>query len=85
MRFSLDDGPPNIINLHADHSNKSWESWVANNIIIDSSEFYIGKAGIHTLKFWTVDPGVVLQKIVVGFSEVKLSYLGPPETLTKNY
>jgi hypothetical protein len=68
--ISLDDGPPKIINLHPDNTNKSWENWVANNIIIDSSEFYIGKAGIHTLKFWMVDPGIVLQKIVVGFSEV---------------
>jgi Glycosyl hydrolase family 115/Gylcosyl hydrolase family 115 C-terminal domain len=81
--ISLDDGPPNIINLHPDHTNKSWENWVANNIIIDSSEFRINKAGIHTIKFWMVDPGIVLQKLVIGFPDIKPSYLGPPETMVK--
>ena len=34
--LSVDDETPQIINLHRDHSNKTWEQWVANNIIIDS-------------------------------------------------
>ena len=78
--FSIDEEPPQIINLHTDHSNKSWEQWVANNIIIDSSEFHFREPGRHTLKFWMVDPGIVLQKIVVGFRQVNPCYLGPPET-----
>ena len=55
--ISLDDGPPDIINLHSDHTNKSWENWVANNIIIDSSAFHINKAGIHTLENSDGRPG----------------------------
>ncbi len=78
--ISFDDEPPQILNLHADHTNKSWESWVANNIIINHSEFYLRKPGMHILKFWMVDPGIVLQKIVVASKEVNPSYLGPPET-----
>ncbi len=78
--ISFDDETPQIINLHADHSNQSWEKWVADNIIISPSEFLIRKSGMHILKFWMVDPGIVLQKIVVGTSGVKSSYLGPPET-----
>ncbi len=79
--ISFDNETPRIINLHSDYSNKSWEEWVANNIIVDSSEFHISNAGMHVLKFWMVDPGIVLQKIVAGFDGVKPSYLGPPETL----
>ena len=78
--LSIDDEPFKILNLHSDHSNKSWEEWVANNIIINNTEFHFDKPGNHIVKFWMVDPGVVLQKIVVGLREVKSSYLGPPET-----
>ncbi len=81
--ISFDDGSPQIINLHPDHTNKSWENWVANNIIVDSTEFQINKGGRHTLKVWMVDPGIVLQKIVIGFPDIKPSYLGPPETMVK--
>ncbi len=81
--ISFDDASPEIFNLHPDNSNKSWQQWVANNIIIDSAAFHIIKKGIHILKYWMVDPGVVLQKIVVNIKGVKPSYLGPPETFIK--
>jgi hypothetical protein len=78
--ISFDDETPQIMNLHADHSNKSWENWVANNIIINSPEFHFKTPGKHILKYWLVDPGIVLQKLVIGFQKVRPSYLGPPES-----
>jgi len=38
------------------------------------------KPGAHVLKFWAVDPGVVLQKIVIEARDIAPSYLGPPES-----
>ena len=43
----------------------------------------IHKKGKHTLKYWLISPGVVLQKMVVDFGGLKASYLGPEETIYK--
>jgi hypothetical protein len=77
---SFDDDPPQIINMHALDSNKIWETWVSNNINVQTSQHSISKPGAHVLKFWMVDPGVVLQKLVVETKEIRPSYLGPPES-----
>ena len=57
-----------------------WEKWVADNINETVSTHRLDKPGDHVLKFWAVDPGVVLQKLVIETGDVKPSYLGPPET-----
>jgi hypothetical protein len=78
--ISIDDEPPQIINMHADKTFRDWEKAVSNNISIEISKHVIDEPGAHVLKFWMVDPGVVLQKLVVDAGEVASSYLGPPES-----
>ncbi len=77
---SFDDEPPQTVNLWADNSNSAWEQAVSENIRMAVSEHELEKPGAHVLKFWMVDPGVVLQKIVVDTGGVRPSYLGPPES-----
>ena len=80
---SLDEETPQIINLHTGmkpgESNLIWEKAVASSIILRTSQHTVAAAGPHVLKFWRMDPGVVLEKLVVSQGEVPGSYLGPPE------
>ena len=81
---SFDNEPPQVDTINNDNSLKTWEKWVANNINITSTRHRIRQAGVHVLKFWMVDPGIVLQRLVVDAGGVKPSYLGPPESLRLN-
>jgi hypothetical protein len=78
--ISFDDELPQVININADKSEASWNKDVANNIKILLSKHHLSNPGRHVLKYWMVDPGVVLQKIVIDAGGVKESYLGPPES-----
>jgi hypothetical protein len=77
---SFDDAPPQIVNMHANKTFQDWEESVRNNVTVEISKHVLNEAGKHVLKFWMVDPGVVLQKLVIETGEVKPSYLGPPES-----
>ena len=80
--ISVDDETPQIISINKDDNDvRTWENWVANNIIIKSTNHKISQPGKHIIKYWMVDPGVVLQKLVLDFGGLKPSYLGPPETI----
>lgn len=81
--ISIDDEEPQIINLHTDTSEQTWNKEVADNIKVLTSRHRIKAPGEHVLKFWMVDPGVVLQKLVVETEEQGYSYLGPPESFYK--
>jgi len=77
---SFDDEPPQIVNIWADTSNRAWEKAVADNVIVPVTQHVLAHPGAHVLKFWMVDPGVVLQKIVIEAKPLPDSYLGPPES-----
>ncbi|NEU70164.1 glycosyhydrolase [Spirosoma agri] len=85
--ISVDDELPQIISLNKEDKTSDkgiWNKWVAENIIIKSTTHEIAKAGKHTVKFWMVNPGVVLQKLVLDFGGSEQRYLGPEETAAKN-
>ena len=84
--ISIDDETPQVISINKEDKNTGggiWNKWVGENIIIKRSAHKISKPGKHVVKYWMVDPGVILQKLVLDFGGMKPSYLGPPETLKK--
>jgi hypothetical protein len=82
---SFDNEQPQVINIHKDKTFQDWEESVRNNITIGESKHTITGPGQHVLKFWMVDPGIVLQKIVVETTGAAPSYLGPPESYCCTY
>jgi glycosyl hydrolase family 115 (putative glucuronidase)/glycosyl hydrolase family 115 len=77
---SFDDQPPQIIDTLARDSLADWKTSVEDSGRKVKSSLNLAEPGYHTLKFCMVDPGVVLQKIVLDLGGVKPSYLGPPES-----
>ena len=77
---SFDGETPQIIDVLAQNTTEAWATSVKDSIRTARSTHQIANAGYHTLKFWMVDPGIVLQKLVVDLGGVRPSYLGPPES-----
>lgn len=77
--ISIDNEEPQLVNISTAADSKAWGEAVSDNIRKLITRHYVTQSGIHTVKYWMVDPGVVLQKIVVNTGGLKPSYLGPPE------
>jgi hypothetical protein len=91
---SFDDEPPQIVDVYGNEGNivpsrfgqegnLKWEKAVSDSARKVTSTHTLAEPGYHTLKFWMVDPGVVLEKLVVNLGGVRPSYLGPPESFHK--
>ena len=74
---SFNEEQPQKVNIHGDESMRAWERSVANNITVGKTTHTIVKPGNHILKFHLVNPGLVLQKLVIDTGGLKRSYLGP--------
>jgi hypothetical protein len=82
LRFaiSFDDQQPQMVDALAHNSEKEWEQAVSDGVRKVTSTLKVDGPGYHTLKFRMVDPGVVLEKLVVSQGRLPESYLGPPES-----
>jgi len=69
-----------IIDALAQNSLRDWATTVKDSVRKTESAHTLPTSGYHTLKVCMVDPGMVLQKIVVNMGGERPSYLGPPES-----
>jgi hypothetical protein len=82
LRFavSVDDGPRTVVDALEHNAQSDWETAVSDGVRKLSIPLAIASPGYHSLKVWMVDPGVVLEKIVLYRDRILPSYLGPPES-----
>ncbi|UED87236.1 glycosyl hydrolase 115 family protein [Streptomyces profundus] len=84
---SFDDEAPQSVNITAltgsddQNMNPQWARNTSDNATVITTEHTVSEPGRHLLKFWMVDPTVVVQKLVVDTGGLRPSYLGPPESL----
>lgn len=78
---SFDDREPLVVDLHAGASSELWQRQVSDAVDVSTTQHELSAPGPHTLKFWMVDPGVVLQKLVIDAGTLRTSYLGPPASV----
>ena len=83
--LSIDDDEPEIITVvpkefNAENGNREWEKTVMDAARFVKGNISVREPGYHTLKIWMIDPGIVLEKIVVNTGGLRPSYLGPPES-----
>jgi hypothetical protein len=77
---SFDDDPPQIVDALADHSQHAWEQAVSDGVRKVFTPCNLSKPGYHTLHFRMVDPGIVLEKLVVAFSDPSARFPGMPQS-----
>jgi hypothetical protein len=73
LAVSLNDSAPRIV-------GKAARGSVLENVRRLTETLDIPKPGRHVLKIWMIDPGVVVDRIVLYTQSPKESYLGPPES-----
>ena len=81
---SLDDGPIRTVDITAGADdgalNAVWARNTSDNVNRTATRHSVGSAGVHRLKFWMVDPTVVVQRLVVDTGGMPELYLGPGES-----
>lgn len=90
---SIDDEPLQVMKLATWAPQSNWEAAVSDSVRRVSSMHRLSVPGKHTVKFWLVTPGVVLERVVIDLAPgeasvrgprapggVRPSYLGPPES-----
>lgn len=83
--LSLDNDEPQIITVvpkefNAENGNREWEKTVMDATRFVKAKILVKEPGYHTLKIWMIDPGIVLERIVVNTGGLRPSYLGPPQS-----
>ena len=84
--ISIDDSDPRVIQPNPLTTlwplPEMWEGMVADTVMSNTTTHDLSDAGEHTLNLWIMEPGLIVQKVLVDLGGVRESYLGPPESMT---
>lgn len=81
---SFDNGEEQLVNFNGAYRGELG-SWQANRIIKTTTKHKIDTAGVHSLRIRVLEPGIILQKILIDTGGLKPSFLGAPESKLVKY
>jgi hypothetical protein len=77
VALSVDGAAPQTFVVGAKVGTPGWDKAVSEGVRKLDAKVTIGEPGVHTIKVWYIDPGVVLRQLIVNTAAMKPSYLGP--------
>ena len=78
VSVSVDDGEPQVFANRFREYDRTWKDQVMRNGAIGRLRFAVDKTKSgHTIRFQAVDPGQMLQRVVVDWGGLKPTYVGP--------
>jgi hypothetical protein len=86
LRFAvaLDESAPQLVELMVNDGGGGWAQGVLDATRVATTKLKVSVSGAHTLHLYGLEPGVVIDKLVIDCGGLKPSYLGPPETTTSD-
>ncbi len=89
-RIGVDDEVPVQFNGNTKTTDNStgtdaWGKGVLMNANVISGSITVSEPGMHTIRLYNEDPGVVVDKFVIYTGEKKTSYYGAPESYNTEY
>lgn len=76
---SVDGGEEQVININGAYRGELGK-WQADRINETTTQHDIQKSGLHWLRIRVLEPGIVVQKILIDTGGLKPSYLGAPQS-----
>jgi hypothetical protein len=81
--LSFDGGKEETVNFNG-HYDGSLGAWQGERIIISKTKMTMGGKGDHRLRIRVLEPGIVIEKVLIDMGGLKPSYLGAPESAYVN-
>ena len=78
VAVALDNQPPRLVALEDAQSGSAWAQGVLDEVREASVPLEVPKRGGHVLHVYGLQPGVVIDKLLIDLGGLTPSYLGPP-------
>ncbi len=84
MRYALsvDDGPLQVIDFRSFGRSEEWKQNVLSNRVEKKVNIFFLNKGIHRLRIFSIDPGVILDAILIDLGGLNYAYGSITETRT---